>query len=267
MNRIKTIWDILKNKRLDEYELILSLAIQHGYVVCSLRDYFRDINENKEFNKRYLVLRHDVDRRAHGTRIMFNIERKYGVKASYYFRHSTLDYEMMIEMEGCGFESSFHFETIADQVREKPWLSSHPKAIEESFPDLLERLRKDLSVIRERTGCPCVTIAAHGAPENRALGMPNNLLTRMAGSYGLLGIDVEAYDKSLLETISCYVSDSSVEVNDGYRYGLNPLDAIKRGEKTIMFLTHPEHWHLTPKRIGKKLAKVALYGVSKNLPG
>ncbi len=39
----------------------------------------------------------------------FEIENKYNVKASYYFRLSTLDYKFMKEIHEYGSEASYHF--------------------------------------------------------------------------------------------------------------------------------------------------------------
>ena len=52
------------------------------------------------------------------TRKIFETEKALGMKATYYFRFSTVDRELIREMTDTGFDVGLHFETIADYARE-----------------------------------------------------------------------------------------------------------------------------------------------------
>mgnify|MGYP006145381963 CR=1 FL=1 len=60
-----------------------------------------------------LVHRHDIDTDLPTARRMFALEQKHGVRASYYFRLSTLDFGLMRDIERYGSEASYHYEEIA----------------------------------------------------------------------------------------------------------------------------------------------------------
>ena len=46
--------------------------------------------------------------------------------------------------------------------------------------------------------------------------------------------------------------------NGAYKYGVTPFEAIKKEEKFIMFLSHPNHWHYSIWKQFKKLVKVLI---------
>jgi hypothetical protein len=89
---------------------------------------------------------------------------------------------------------------------------------------------------------------------------PNNYLTEKVETYNYLGIKLEAYNQEMIESVTCYISDVPIEINDGYKYGDRPLEAIDREEEFIMFLSHPNHWHYSWWKQFKKLVKVVIYG-------
>ncbi len=73
-------------------KLVVKDALDRNYEVISLRDY---IEENYDKSKKLLILRHDVDHFSNGTKMMFEVEKKYGVKSSFYFRNSTFEPKLM----------------------------------------------------------------------------------------------------------------------------------------------------------------------------
>ena len=258
MNRINLFIKYLKNDRIKEYEEIIKLALKNNYEVISLRDYVEGKYYNKD--KKLLVLRHDVDHFSNGTRMMFEIEKKYGVTSSFYFRNSTFEPKLMKEIESYGSESSLHFETIADFVKAND-IKNKDELFKTDFKDrCLKLLKLNIEKFRLLLDIPCVTIASHGEYENLLVDTPNNYLTEDVSTYEYLGIKLEAYNKDLLNKVTCYISDVPIEENGGYRYGTTPFEAIRSGEKFIMFLSHPNHWHYSRYRQFKKLIKVIIYG-------
>jgi len=246
----------LKNDRIKEYEEIIKEAKAKDYEIISLKDYIED---NYDKSKKLMILRHDVDHFSDATKMMFEIEKKYGVKSSFYFRNSTFEPKLMKEIEKYGSESSLHFEPIADFVK-----ANNIKNQKElyNYKDWEQRclniLKANLDRFRNLLNIPCITIASHGEYENSLVQTPNNYLTEDIATYEYLDIKLEAYNKQMIEKVTCYISDVPLEINDGYKYGITPLEAIKNDEKFIMFLSHPNHWHYSLWKQFRKLVKVII---------
>ena len=256
MNKLQLFIKYLKNNRIVEYDSIIKNALEKEYEVISLRDYVED---NYDKNKKLFILRHDVDHFSDGTRMMFEVEKKYGVKSSFYFRNSTFEPKLMQEIEWYGSEASLHFEPIADFVK-----ANSIKNKEElyGFANWQQRclnvLKANLDRYRNLLDIPCVTIASHGEYENILVKTPNNYLTEDTKTYEYLDIKLEAYNKEMIDKVTCYISDVPIEENNGYKYGTTPFEAIQKEEKFIMFLTHPNHWHYSLWKQFKKLVKVVI---------
>ncbi len=75
-----------------------------------------------------------------------------------------------------------------------------------------------------------------------------------------MGIELEAYDRSYRGKFDCYISDTQWEINDGFRYGRHPLDALSEGIPHIMMLSHPNHWAFTPRPRLRRTIKCLLLG-------
>lgn len=256
IQKLKLFTRYLQNNRIKEYEEIIKLAKHKNYEIISLRDYI----ENKfDVNKKLLVLRHDVDHFSDGTKMMFEVEKAYGVKSSFYFRNSTFEPKLMKEIEEYGSEASLHFEPIADFVK-----ANNIKTKEELYQysnweeRCLDILKCNIERFRKLLDIPCVSIASHGEYENSLVSTPNNYLTEDITTYEQLGIKLEAYNKEMIEKVTCYISDVPIEINGGYKYGVTPLEAIKKEEKFIIFLSHPNHWHYNIWKQFKKLVKVLI---------
>jgi len=256
MTRVQLFINYLKNDRIKEYEDIIKLAKEKDYEVISLRDY---IEENYDKTKKLFILRHDVDHFSNGTRMMFEVEKKYGVKSSFYFRNPTFEPKLMKEIEKYGSEASLHFEPIADFVK-----ANGIKNKEElyNYEDWEERclniLKANIDRFRNLLDIPCITIASHGEYENSIVQTPNNYLTEDIKTYGFLDIRLEAYNKQMIEKVTCYISDVPIEINGGYKYGITPFEAIQKDEKFIIFLSHPNHWHYSLWKQFKKLVKMII---------
>ena len=247
----------LKNNRIKEYEKIIKEAINSNYEIISLRDY---IEQKYDKDKKLLILRHDVDHLSDGTKMMFEVEKRYGVKSSFYFRNSTYEPKLMKDIEEYGSEASLHFEPIADFIKANPQIESKEDLYKTDFEErCLKILKANLERFRLLLDIPCITIASHGEFENILVDTPNNYLTEDIKSYKYLDIKLEAYNIDMLMRVTCYISDVPIEINNGFLYGTTPIEAIKNGEEFIMFLSHPNHWHYNPWKQFKKLVKVIFF--------
>ena len=90
---------ILLNNRFAAYEKYLRTAFESGYTVCSMAEFYTDF-KNGVTDKKHFVLRHDVDDLLPATKKMFEIEKRLGVHSTYYFRWSTVDKDLTIQMNG-----------------------------------------------------------------------------------------------------------------------------------------------------------------------
>lgn len=61
--------------------------------------------------------RHDIDTDVGGARAFFEIEKALGIRASYYFRLSTIDRDLMREINSYGSEVGYHYEELATHAK------------------------------------------------------------------------------------------------------------------------------------------------------
>lgn len=227
---------IYYNNRLNYYDFYIKFAKARGYVVTSYVDYLKNY---KNTNQKVLILRHDIDDTSDATKLMFEIEKKNNVKATYYFRWKTFDKQLIDEISKQGFEVGLHYETIATYcIKYNKYIVT-----EQDLKKCREILKKEIKDFKLLSGVNIETIASHGNPVNKAIGVPNNVLFygQKYSDYGVLG---ETYDRNILKYyIKSYICDADLLEKSGYSYSSNPIDSIMKGDKVIEFLSHPNHWY------------------------
>jgi len=234
INRIYS--DYLMPSRLREYEALLVNASDAGYRQLSVRAFFRSAQQTNGGTGKVLVHRHDIDSDLRTARKMFALETKYGVKASYYFRLSTLDYGFMRDIEAAGSEASYHYEEVATYA--KRHRLRRGDEVRARFPEIRELFVRNFMRIGEQLGMPMTTVASHGDFANRRLKVINHELLSDPGLRRRCGIECESYDADLLRHFDLYISDRPHPV---YYYPLSPFEALGRYER-VCFLTHPVQW-------------------------
>ncbi len=226
---------ILYNNRFDYYKCYIELAKAKGYIVTSLIDY---INNYKDSNEKVLILRHDVDSVTDNTKKMFQIECEKKVSSTYYFRWETFDKELIHSINQNKFEVGLHYETLAQYCIKNNILNVNKEQIDECR----KILRQEIIDFDKKADIKVKTVANHGHPYNVDLKVSNNILLEDI-DYSYFGIELEAYDKKLYEKyIITHIMDNNIMSNYGFSYKFNPIEAIKKGDKVIVFLAHPEHW-------------------------
>lgn len=265
--RISVAARYLQNRRLREYREILSSAKKNGYQIVSVMEAQTFFKATKSKPKLF-VLRHDVDYKSPATLQMGTIESELQATASYYFRWSTFEPKVMQTLVQQNHECSLHYETVANY-----YLAHHldPK-VQKVTPEIEDACRQKFKeeLTRFKTVCgetgidiTIKTIAAHGHPINRVLKYRNNQL--FLGSQGekwLAGI-MEAYNPTFLTHFQSYITDTSLRHNNGYRYGAHPIDCIKAGHRQILFVTHPNYWHLGYFQRTRAAAATVILGLHK----
>lgn len=228
--------DYIMPSRLKEYEKIIKLAIEKKYTHITLKDYYTKLINNELGKKKYFIHRHDIDTDIRTTKKIFEIEKKYNIKASYYFRLSTITPELMQNIENFGSEASYHFEEIASYCK-KHKITTKKKAI-----DNIEKIKNDFIInfkeLESNLGYKFKTVASHGDFVNRKLKLINNELTNDLNLRKSLGINCEAYDSILHDSFDAYISDKPYPK---YYSPENIFDVIGKAE-VICMLTHPRQW-------------------------
>lgn len=248
------------NNRLEDYKKNLMCLVTDGYRFVSVNESLNAIGNNKE---KIICLRHDVDYSSPATVAMAEIEFKLGIKATYYFRHSTKERDVLNKLKKMGHEISLHYETLADMYK-LHYLSNVDINDEEFKAKYIDMMKDEINRFRMDFDVECRTIAAHGAPENRLLNIPNNYIFLNLQKdinikiYEYLDVDLEAYDCQYLSEWDAYLSDDPVEINNGWRYELTPGDILRRKISRAIILTHPNHWKYNFGKRAKKIIKILI---------
>ncbi|QYF93520.1 hypothetical protein KY495_23165 [Massilia sp. PAMC28688] len=225
--------DYLMPSRMGIYEALIEQARDAGYRQLSVRDF---VNEPAGEGLRTLVHRHDIDSDLRTAAKMFAIEAKHGIKASYYFRLSTLDIGFMREIESYGSEASYHFEEVADFAKRHHIKDAD--VVRTRFPIIRAQFRQNLERIERALGRKLVTVASHGDFANRRLQVINNEILDDQAFRARCGIACEAYDAALLSRFDMYISDRPHPL---YYHPMPPAAAFGR-YRSICLLTHPVQW-------------------------
>ena len=227
--------DYLMPSRLGEYDRLIERASGEGYSHMTVRSFFRALNEPGGPPDKVVVHRHDIDSDVRTARKMFALEVRHGVRASYYFRLSTLDFGFMRDIEAAGSEASYHYEEVATFAKQHRLRSAD--AVRARFPEIRSLFERNYNRIRDQLGVPMTTVASHGDFANRRLKVINQELLDDA-LRRRCGIACESYDEALLRHFDQYISDKPYPV---FYHPQSPFKALGRHER-ICLLTHPIQW-------------------------
>ena len=192
----------------------------------------------------YCMIRHDVDRRPKNALEMAKLENEIGVYATYYFRAkpSSLNFDIMREIEGLGHETGYHYECLSDNHGD----------MHLALKDFENNLKKFRNVV------PIRTISMHGAPlsplDNRDIWrVPKNhdLLLDKFGILGEVYLDIDYGDTVYINDTGRNWFSSKSNLRDRVISNLS-LD-FKNGEELyhylvsnphprVVFQVHPERW-------------------------
>ena len=248
----------------DTYEHLVRSGLRADYDFLPVREYLR--RRDEDLPPRFILLRHDVDRKPENALEMARLEAELGVESTYYVRtiDKTLRPQIVEEVADLGHEVGYHYEDLdrADGDRE---------AARRTFASELERLRQY---------APVETVCMHGNPltphDNRDLwgDDPAPLLAE----HDLLG---EAYLSMDFEDVTYFSDtgrtwrDGSLKIKDHTRgEGEKPLqvgttfelvDLIDRGRlDRLCLLTHPNRWARTYPELVVESLKDATINVGKH---
>lgn len=234
LNRIYN--DFLMPTRLREYEKIIQKSMQLDYQHITFKDYYKKLVNNQLDNKKYFLHRHDIDTDLRTAKKIFKIEKKYKVKATYYFRLSTLDFKFMKEIHSYGAEVGYHFEEIAQYCKDNH-IKSSIEAIE-NIVEIREIFIKNIQNLEKELGFKIKTVASHGDFVNRKLGITNNKITNNKELRKSISLLAESYDKDIMDSFDIYISDRQYPL---FYTPKNIFDVIGKCD-VICMLSHPRQW-------------------------
>ena len=236
----RTYGDFLMPSRLPVYRDLLETALRTGYTICpssSIGD--SSIQGTIDPERRYLILRNDVDTGPRTAGAMWRIEHSLGISGSYFFRLSTLDLDLMNDIAAAGGEASYHYEELAT-VAKRRHLRSRSSALEH-VSEAQDLFRTNVDRLRAQTGLPIRVVASHGDFVNRELGLTNWLILDDPAFRGEVGIDLETYDHDFINHVTSRHADLT---RPPYWTPADPAEAIARNERVIYLLVHPRSWHV-----------------------
>ncbi len=232
--------DFFLPTRLEEYRLLLEEALNYGYKIYSVEQFWAKIKTNMQhIESKQLILRHDVDTDSSCARAMWKIDCSLGINASYYFRRpfSTLDVKLMQEITSSCGEAGYHFEEIATVIKQKGLMTKEQVYLEMAY--IRNLFKNNLNLLRKRTGIPIQIVASHGDFVNRRLGVPNWLILQDYSFRKEVGIELEVYDEAFMHHVISRHADCHYPQ---FWRPCHPIEAIYKGEPVIYLLIHPRHW-------------------------
>lgn len=228
--------DYLMPNRFGLYRHIIEAALEKGYEHYTIYDFYKLMKSGNPTNKKIFIHRHDIDTDPAGSRKYFEIEKSMGIKASYYFRLSTLDIKLMKEINNYGSEVSYHYEELATYCKQNKIKSS--VEVNEHLEKIKIQFANNFKLLENKTGIKFRTVASHGDFVNRKLKLSNNyfLDTDLREQ---LNIEAETYDPVFLNNYSATISDKEAPV---YFSPMSPFDALDKNYPVIYLLSHPRQW-------------------------
>lgn len=226
--------------RLALYRALLRRLKELDYRFHTMSGYVDAVSRGDSFANPVCLLRNDVDSDPAGAARMFEIGREEGVRATYFFRLSTLDAGLISRIAGYGRDVGYHYEEIATAARRLGLRSAGE--IEPHMDSIRAAFRKNLRGFRERSGVTPRIVAAHGDFLNRRLGITNRELLTPALRKEL-GLVADAYDPVLHGALAARFSDRPAPV---WWHPADPFEALASRPATVSILVHPRQWVCNP---------------------
>ncbi len=232
--------DFLMPCRIPEYRALLTEAKARGYKSLTVCDLAACASGRATLPPLALVLRSDVDTDVSTARAMFKVEKALGIRATYYFRLSTLDARLMREMQDYGTEVGYHFEEVATAAKRRGFRNSTDVALH--LDSIREQFRRNIQRYKAVAGSWPQTVASHGDFANMTIKTTNSCIIdrEIRNEFGILA---EAYDEWLNAPVTMRVADCEPPK----WWSPMPLaEALIQNPKCLYALVHPGFWRANP---------------------
>ena len=225
--------DYLRPNRDKEYTNFLEMFKKNNYEFICVKDYKKLIDNN---DKKYIILRHDIDSDIAIARKIFEIEKLMNIKATYYFRLSTINKEFMKEIVEYGSEVGYHYEELAQYCKKHKQITTN--YAKEHIAEIQKEMIKNISNIQAENNLKLYSIASHGDFVNRKINIINKIIYDevLQSKLGL----IEAYD--IEQWIDFRTADRMYPIC----WKEDPMYAIEQGKNKVLVLTHPRWWASAP---------------------
>lgn len=223
----------MKDFTIEKYEQLIKIIKQNNIPVYGIKKW----QQSKPTSG--VLLRHDVDRKPNNSLRVAEIESKYDIQSTFYFRitRSSFNEAVIKRIYELGHEIGYHYEDLS--------------AAKGNYDQALELFQKHL--IKLRRLVPVETIAMHGSPlssyDNRDLWQKYN--------YRDFGVLAEAYlsvdysDMYYLTDTGRTWGQTGANIRDNVETDLSAnirstdsliLFITKNMNKKIALVMHPERW-------------------------
>ncbi len=220
---------MLRRARLGEYSEILQHAKLHDYHITSVDYWFTNLDQFQE--KKVLILRHDVDQIPSSAIAIAEIEKRYSVHATFYFRWSTAQKRVIDEIREMGGTVGLHYETLSRYALING-LSRPEDITPQVIKKCVEKLKEEVSLFKSLFG-EIDSIGHHGDPVYEKIKTSNFRIVEGRDPKSF-GVKLFASDTALVKRVEQWISD---------RLGTASItDIISEGYSPILFNTHPQYW-------------------------
>ena len=221
------------------YKHFLETAQEQDYQLCDLKKFF----EKRIDGSKYILVRHDVDRKPNNSLEMAKLEHTLGVVSTYYFRivNESYDPEVIRGITELGHEIGYHYEELS--------------STEGDYQKAIGLFEKNLELMRSYY--PIKTITMHGSP----LSKWDNRLMWKRYDYKKFGLIAEPYFDLNFDDIF-YLTDASrtwnnekIIIRDKVQTKYNikiasmheAANMLKEGQlpDKILLNVHPHNWAMT----------------------
>ncbi len=216
-------------------------AIKSSYQnIFRFDEYF--LLEEKPEN--FCLIRHDIDRNPRNALLMAEVENKFGIQASYYFRTKRISFkpDIITKISALGHEIGYHYESFSD-------MDGNSVAALLDFGNNLKKIRRI---------APVKTISMHGRPlsrfDNRDLwrdSLNHSLLKDKFNILGEIYLDIDYTDIAYInDTGRNWYSDKSnlrdrvdSKIKINFKNNNELLEYLRnKPHSKLVFQIHPERW-------------------------
>lgn len=205
---------------------------------------FQDFFKIKDDVDKFIIIRHDVDRKPLNALKMAKLEKSLNIRSTYYFRHKKYIFspEIIKEIYNMGHEIGYHYENLSDTDGD----------FDLAMRDFTEKLKKFRKIV------PVRTIAMHGRPlkrfDNRDLWKDSGNHELLIGKLNILGevyIDIDYSNIAYINDTGRNWLSNHANIRDKVKSDINTdfedetelkLFIEDDNNQKIVFQIHPERW-------------------------
>jgi len=100
----------MRDFTMEKYKKLCLALLDSGYAPLTVESYLT----GKQHNSKFIVLRHDIDRKPKNALRMAELEHELGIQSTYYFRVPyTFKPDIIGKIHDLGHEVGYHYEVLS----------------------------------------------------------------------------------------------------------------------------------------------------------